>query len=200
MLRNAGSITSAEYLFTVPFSGLKSSPASALCSGYIVPVYLSSFVVWFTTGIWHGANWNFLLWGIYFLVILVLEKLFLLKWLGRAPAVVGHLYTMVLVTVSFLLFSYTDLGAGWECMKALVGVGVAQGTTSAGLYQLLRLLPLLLVGAIGATPLPKRMMDRLTQKHPTMQFLYPVLCAGALVLCTAYMVDSTFSPFAYLNF
>ena len=162
--------------------------------------YLNLAAVWLLTGLWHGANWNFLLWGIYFLVILVLEKAFLLRLLERTPALLRHVYAMVLITVGFLIFSYTDLGAGMVCFRTMLGIGCQGFASATGLYQVLRLLPLLLVAAVGATPWPKRWLDGLTQRYPWTQALFPALCVGGLILCVGYLVDSTFSPFAYLNF
>jgi len=162
--------------------------------------YLNLAVVWFLTGFWHGANWNFIIWGIYFLVILIIEKAFLLKVLKRLPSVFAHLYTMVLVTVSFLIFSYTDLSAGMDCFRALFGIGCGGISSAVATYQLVRLLPLLFIAAIGATPLPRMLLDRFVKKHPWTEAVFPILCGGILMLCVAYLVDSTFSPFAYLNF
>ncbi len=162
--------------------------------------YLNLAVVWFLTGFWHGANWNFILWGVYFCVILILEKAFLLRLLARIPAIFQHLYTMLLVTLGFLIFSYTDLGAGWACFCALFGVGAAGFTSATVTYQLLRMLPLILLAAVGATPLPKRLWEWLRAKSERTAILVPILSAAALLLCTAYLVDSTFSPFAYTQF
>ena len=162
--------------------------------------YLNLFVVWFLTGFWHGANWNFVLWGLYFCVILIAEKAFLLKLLERAPSFVRHIYTMLLVTVGFLIFSFTDAAAGLSCLGSMLGIGVVGISLPSVSYQLVRTFPLLLIAAIGATPLPRRTWERLTQRDPRLRALVPILCAAALLLCTAYMVDSTFSPFAYTQF
>ena len=163
-------------------------------------MYFNLAVVWLLTGFWHGANWNFILWGAYFCVILIAEKAFLLKALEKIPAVFRHLYAMLLVTVGFLIFSYTDAAAGWACFCALFGVGAVGFTTSVATYQFLRLLPLILVAAIGATPLPRKLMQKLTERYRPCEILVSVLAIGALILCTAYLVDSTFSPFAYTQF
>ncbi len=162
--------------------------------------YRNMAVVWLLTGFWHGANWNFVLWGIYYLVILVVEKAFLLKALERTPAFFRHLYTMVIVTVGFLIFSFVDVGEGWRCFTALFGIGVTGFSSSVVWYQLLRTLPLLLIAAVGATPLPRKCFERLTGRFEKAKLLIPVLCLLSLILCTAYMVDSTFSPFAYTQF
>ncbi len=162
--------------------------------------YLNLAVVWFLTGFWHGANWNFILWGVYYCVILIAEKAFLLRLLERLPAFFRHVYTMLLVTVGFLIFSFTDLSAGISCLGALFGIGVTGFASRVTLYQFLRLVPLLLIASVGATPLPKRLWDKLQARFPRMAVLVPILAAACILLCTAYLVDSTFSPFAYTQF
>ena len=161
---------------------------------------LNLFIVWLLTGFWHGANWNFVIWGLYFFVILVAEKLFLLGWLDRAPAALRHVYTMLLVTVGFLIFSFTDARQGITCLGALLGVGCVGFTTPVVTYQTLRLLPLILFASLGATPLPRRLWNALMKRHEKLSWIVPVLCMALLMLCTAYLVDSTFSPFAYTQF
>lgn len=162
--------------------------------------YRNMAMVWLLTGFWHGASWNFVLWGVYYCVLLIAEKAFLLKALERLPAVIGHVYTLFVVTVGFLIFSFVDLREGWACFSALFGFGVTGFASQVVWYQILHLLPLLLIAAVGATPLPKRCFEVLQKKAPRTRILVPVLCAAALILCTAYLVDSTFSPFAYTQF
>ncbi len=162
--------------------------------------YRNLAIVWLLTGFWHGANWNFLLWGLYFCVILIAERAFLLKLLERLPSFLRHFYAMLLVVIGFLIFSFTDLRAGADCFRFLFGVGCVGWTSPVATYQFLRLLPLLALSFVGATPYPKRLLERMTVKKEETEWLFPILCLCAAVLCVAYMVDSTFSPFAYLNF
>ncbi len=161
---------------------------------------LNLFIVWLLTGLWHGASWNFVIWGLYFFVILVAEKLFLLKALDRTPAALRHIYTMLLVTVGFLIFSFTDAGQGITCLGAMLGVGCAGFTTPVVTYQCLRLLPLVLLASVGATPLPRLLWKSLMKRHERLLWIVPILCVALILLCTAYLVDSTFSPFAYTQF
>lgn len=118
---------------------------------------LNMAAVWLLTGIWHGTGWNFLLWGAFFWVILCCEHLFLRRLLDRLPALPAHLYTVFLVLVSFLIFSFGDLHAGWACFRALFGAGTVGAATPVVLWQFWRLLPLLLLAAVGSTPLPRRL-------------------------------------------
>ena len=115
-------------------------------------------IVWLLTGFWHGASWNFVLWGVYFGILLVLEKLFLLRWLKRLPAVLRHIYALVLVTISWTLFAFTDIGAGFAWLKAMFF-----GTLfdSGSLYLLLTYGPMLAICALAATPLGKRFYEKL---------------------------------------
>ncbi len=179
-----------EYVY-IPLGGNRCSPWKR---------YRNMAAVWLLTGLWHGANWNFVLWGIYYLIILILEKTFLLSLLEKAPSLLRHCYTMLIVTVGFLIFSFTDMSAGWDCIKALVGVGVGGFANASVWYRILRLLPLILIAALGATPAVKLAFEKITLRYPKAKILIPVLSLLSLILCTAYMVDSTFSPFAYTQF
>ncbi len=154
-------------------------------------------IVWALTGFWHGANWNFLFWGLYFCVILICEHLFLRRILERAPNALRHAYTLVLVTVSFLIFSFTDASEGWACFRNLFGFGTVGFASEVVLYELLRLLPLLFLACVGATPYPSRQFERLRER---MRGAEPIWASFLLFFCTAYLVDSSFTPFAYLNF
>ena len=162
--------------------------------------YRNIAVVWLLTGFWHGASWNFLLWGAYFAVLLIVEKLFLYKWLQKAPAVLAHIYTMFFVCISWLIFYFTDLGEGLTCLKAMFGVGVSSFATPTVVYDLLRYLPLLAVCVLAATPLPKRIFDALKHRFVTMRYAQVLLLAGAFLVITGYLVDSPFSPFLYYRF
>ncbi len=157
--------------------------------------YFNLGVVWLLTGFWHGADWNFLLWGAYFAVLLILEKAFLLRLLERSPAPLRHFYTMTLVVFGFLIFSTPDLSRAGATFLAMLGIGAPLDNASAA-YETVRLLPLLLLSAVGATPLPRRLWEKLRVRA----VLVPLLSASLLLLCTAYLVDSSFSPFAYTQF
>ena len=162
--------------------------------------YRNLAIVWLLTGFWHGADWNFVLWGVYFAVILILERAFLLKILENAPRVIGHIYSLFLIGVGFLIFSHSDLGAAFSTFLALFGVWADGIWTSTALYTVIRLLPLILISAIGVTPFPKRMWERLQMRHPRWQTATVIGCILLFLVCVAYLVDSTFSPFEYTQF
>ena len=162
--------------------------------------YRNLAIVWLLTGFWHGADWNFVLWGVYFAVILILERVFLLKILEKSLRVIAHLYSLFLIGVGFLIFSHNDLGAALSIFLALFGAGTKGIATPTALYTLIRLLPLIFVSAIGATPLPKRIWERVQIRHPRWQTATVIFTVVLFVVCIAYLVDSTFSPFEYTQF
>jgi alginate O-acetyltransferase complex protein AlgI len=159
---------------------------------------LNLLIVWGLTGLWHGASWNFLLWGLYFGVLLMVEKLFLKKWLDRAPAWVGHLYTLILVVISWAIFAIEDFGQLGPYLAAMLGFaggGLADGTF---LYYLRDFGPTLVILAVASTPLCARLWHRLPDK--VWKILLPVLLLAGLVLSTAYLVDASYNPFLYFRF
>ena len=156
-------------------------------------------IVWLLTGFWHGASWNFVLWGVYFGVLLVLEKLILLRWLKRLPAVLRHIYALVLVTISWTLFAFTEIskGAAW-CKAMLSGVLF----DSSSLYLLLTYGPMLAICALAATPLGKRFYKKLGTRLGQ-RALTVVDCGGlacVLVMAAAYLVSGSYNPFLYFRF
>ena len=156
------------------------------------------FVVWAATGIWHGANWTFLLWGLYFFVLLILEKFVLLKPLERAPAVVGHVYTMLLVMVSWAIFAIEDLGHLGGYLRVMFGLGGVPLADGAFGYYLTSYLPVLCLAAAASTPLGRAAYRSMGAK---LQYAAcTVLVAAGLLIGTAYLVASTYNPFLYFNF
>ncbi len=162
--------------------------------------YRNLAVVWLLTGFWHGAGWSFLLWGAYYAVLLIVEKAFLLRLLERMPSLFRRGYTLFVVLVGFLIFSSSAPSDAFQTIGTLFGVGTVSATIPVVSYQLRRILPLLLLSVLGATPLPRTILRRILKKAPRAEALYPILTVLSLLLCVAYLVDSTFSPFAYLQF
>ena len=155
-------------------------------------------VVWAATGIWHGASWNYLLWGLYFFVLLMIEKFFLLNLLKKAPALVGHVYTLFFVLVSWAIFgleNFTQLTAYLKVMFGLGGVPLINGELG---YYLSSYLPILCVAALASTPLGVSLYRRGSVR--VQQVACTVLVVAGLVVCTAYLVDGTYNPFLYFRF
>ena len=162
-------------------------------------------VVWLLTGIWHGASWNFVAWGLFFGVLLMVEKLFLLKWLERAPGIVGRIYTMLMVILSWALFAFDSLSAGFSFIGAMFGAHGAGLFDTRSLYLLVTNGLLLLIGAIGCTDWPKRLVAKLENGALAKHSAISTACAGVVllaisVLSVAYLVDASYNPFLYFRF
>ena len=159
-------------------------------------------VVWAATGLWHGAAWNFVAWGIFFAVLLVLEKLFLKKWLDRAPAR-GHIYVMLLVIISFVLFDATSLRGAGETIGAMFGAGGLPAVSFEALYNLRSYAVVLILGIIGSTPLPKLAVERIRKTSGGAVLINaaePVALVALLAVSTAFLIDGSFNPFLYFRF
>ena len=153
-------------------------------------------IVWLLTGIWHGAGWNFLLWGMYYGVWMLAERLFLGKLLERLPGSVRHVYTMAVVLIGWALFAVEDMGRLGGYMASLFGGGGLFSAVDG--YRLRTYLPTLAILAVGSTPLMKNLWDRLGERARSV--LTPLLVLGALILCTASLVDAGYNPFLYFRF
>ena len=152
--------------------------------------------VWMLTGLWHGAAWNFVLWGLFFGIALMAEK-----WLRpeKLPAAVRHGYVLLAVMLSFVLFNAESLSQAASDLGAMVGMAGLPGVTGHTLYCLRSFAVLFAVGILGATPVPLRLWRRLAATRLG-GFLQAVALAAVLLLCTAYLVDGSFSPFLYFRF
>ena len=164
--------------------------------------YFNLAVVWLLTGLWHGASWNFVLWGLFYLILLIAEKAFLLRLLerNRLTRVLGHIGALLLVGIGWMIFDHTDLGEAFRIIGGLIGIGTAGFAAATVSWQALRLLPLLAVSVAAATPYPTRLWNRLTGRRPALTVLEPVLLVAVLALSVACAVRSDYSPFLYFNF
>ena len=153
-------------------------------------------VVWALTGIWHGANWNFMFWGLYYAIFMLAERLFLGKWLLKLPSILQHIYAMFVVLMGWALFAIEDTGRLGEYLRACFGG--APLISGADLYHLRSYGLLLVILAVAATPLGKKLWNKLGEK--TRALLVPVLVLASLILCTASLVDASYNPFLYFRF
>ncbi len=156
------------------------------------------FVVWACTGIWHGASWNFLFWGLYFFVFLTLEKLVYGKSLAKLPGAVQHIYALVVVLFSWPIFAIEDASRLPEYLKAMVGFAAKGFAGPDALYYLRSFLPILVIACVAATPVGASLAKKLPKKAA--KAALPVVLLAGLVLCTAYLVDATYNPFLYFRF
>ncbi len=160
--------------------------------------FFNLFAVWFLTGFWHGADWNYILWGLYFWLFLVIEKSFLLRLLEKIP-LVGHFYSLMVVGFGWMLFFHPDLTQLASLSKHLIGIG-ASLCDDAVLYMLMRILPFALICALGCTPYPKRILAWLKNRFALVEYALPFATVALFLVCVAYMVDNSFSPFLYYIF
>lgn len=176
----------------------------------IVRWLVNILIVWLFTGLWHGAEWNFVLWGLSFAVLLVIEKIVkhTVKGTGCMAAVLGHLYMIAVIGMTFLLFHNTQLSGAVSDISGLWRVPVGAGILSDSNGYLLRnRMGILLIGLFGATPAPMRLWrlfcNVLSQRSSgvvLVRLLEGVGIFALLLLCTAYLIDGSFNPFLYFRF
>ena len=160
------------------------------------------FIVWGLTGFWHGASWNFIFWGLYFALLLTIEKLWLLKRLDKSR-LLSHVYTLLLVMISFIIFNETDMRRAFSVIGGLFGAGGIPLVSQEALYCLKSFGTVLLAGGIGAVPGVKCFAGWLRHKPVGRKLLAagePALLLALLLAVTAYLVDGSFNPFLYFRF
>lgn len=159
-------------------------------------------VVWFLTGFWHGASWNFILWGLYFVVFLLLEKFFIMPYLQKVKFI-NHLYVLFFVMISFILFDSSTVQEALKNISGLFGIGVKNMVTPESLYYLKSYFVIFLIAAVGAIGLPKKIIGKLQKKmwgYHVLSVLNPVTTIVLLLVVTAFLVDGSFNPFLYFRF
>ena len=160
-------------------------------------------IVWILTGIWHGASYNYVLWGVYFGLLLILEKMFLKKWLDRIPAVFSHLYSIFFILMGWLIFSFEALGEGMAYGKVMFGMAEVAFANDMVLYLIRNYGLLLIVCLIGCTPLIKKWAKVCleSKKHQGLVTVaVNVVMILLFVIITAYLVDASYNPFLYFRF
>ena len=160
-------------------------------------------IVWILTGIWHGASYNYVLWGVYFGLLLILEKMFLKKWLDRIPAVFSHLYSIFFILMGWLIFSFEALGEGMAYGKVMFGMAEVAFANDMVLYLIRNYGVLLIVCLIGCTPLVKKWAKVCleSKKHQGLVTVaVNVVMILLFVIITAYLVDASYNPFLYFRF
>ena len=155
-------------------------------------------VVWAATGFWHGASWNYVIWGLYFFVLLVAEKLWLGRLIQKLPALLQHLYALFFILVSWAIFAIEDFTQLQGYLAVMFGLGGAPLTNGDFVYYLRSYLPILCVAAVASVPLGVRLFQKLPQRAAQVSGV--VLILAGLVVCTAYLVDGTYNPFLYFRF
>ena len=164
--------------------------------------FFNIFVVWMATGLWHGAAWNFVLWGLMFAVLLVIEKLWLLEPLKKLK-VLNHVYVLLLVMISFVIFDASSVKEAFSCITAMFGGQHIPLVTFESVYYLRSYLIIIVIAIIGATPLPKKLAERAEKnKRTSLAFnvAEPIVLILLLTVCTAFLIDGSFNPFLYFRF
>lgn len=158
-------------------------------------------IVWALTGLWHGASWNFIIWGLYFGILLLIEKLFVKKYLEKIPGVFRCIYTLFIVLISFIIFSADSMNGALLTINNLfrAEMFIDEGV----IYYLKSYLPLLIVSLFGVTPLIKNIYIKIGKNKNVskiLNILEPVFLLLLLVIVTAYLIDSSYNPFLYFRF
>ena len=174
--------------------------------GNRVPVgrwIFNTLVVWFATGFWHGADWTFILWGLYFALFLVLEKFFLNKFFAKLPKIFSHIYVVVLILISFVLFSGNGVSGSISDIGSMFGAGGLPFWSTETGYYLGGYAVVLIAALVGATPVVKNSVLKI-KENKTGRFIIniiePFFVVAMLLIVTAYFVDGSFSPFLYFRF
>jgi len=161
----------------------------------------NTLVVWMLTGLWHGASWNFVLWGLLYAVFLMIEKW--VPFLKKMPDVFCRAYVLLIVMLGFVLFNATDIAQAGSDIACLFGFGGLPLVSPATLYYLRSYALLFILGFVGATPLVRDAVNRLASGNTSgkvVSILEPVVLILLLLVCTGYLVDGSFSPFLYFRF
>ena len=181
-----------EYVY-IPLGGNRKGPLRQV---------VNILVVWMLTGIWHGAGWNFLAWGLYFGLLLILEKFVWLRRLERLPSWMGHLYALALVYVGWVLFAFDSLSLGQAYLASMFGRSGEPLFDRQTLYLAYNYGVVLLAGILGAGTWPVRLAGRIRERisRPCWIVLENLSLLLLLVLCVAYLVDAGYNPFLYFRF
>lgn len=181
-----------DYIY-FPMGGSRVKPARHI---------LNLITVWFVTGMWHGAEYNFILWGLYYCVLLILEKFFYGKYLERSK-ILSHVYFAIITVCGFMLFHTEDLSLLPARLGELIGMGTTGFTDTVSTFNVTSYLPTVIIAIIGATPLVKKLGEylRVRAKLANAALIGTQICAYAmLVLSTAYLIDGSYNPFLYFRF
>lgn len=160
-------------------------------------------IVWALTGLWHGASWNFVLWGSLFGVILILEKFVFNKLLEKSPNIIKRIYTLFIVMISFVIFQSTDMSQIGVIIKGLFGLNNEALINTTTLYYLKGYAVIIILGIIGSTPLLRNWVNKLSSNskwNKIINILQPIYMILLLGIVTIFLVDNSYNPFLYFRF
>ncbi len=184
-----------DYVY-IPLGGSRNGKAKT---------YRNLFIVWLLTGFWHGASWNFIIWGLYYFVLLVIEKLLLMKWLEKAPKFISHFYSLFFINFGWVIFAYDNFGELKKAVKNMFGLGGLSFTNGYTAYILLSYGMFLIIAFIAATPYPKELASKLIKKLDGKKevisgIVEAVFLLSVMLLSTAFLASEAFNPFLYFRF
>lgn len=163
----------------------------------IVRQVFNLLLVWFLTGLWHGAGWNFICWGLYYFLFLFLEKTVLLRKMEKVPHFFLHVYTMLVVVMGWVIFSEESIAGIGKWVKAMFGIGVPF-INEIAVYEWSSYLILLVILAVGATSIPKRIAQKVTKKAGS--WLLAIYTLILLSICISFLISGSYNPFLYFRF
>lgn len=156
-------------------------------------------IVWLLTGLWHGAEWNFIIWGLYFGVLLIIEKVFLEKYLNNIPSIFTRIYTLLIVMISFIIFNGEGTEQILQNLGGLIGINGIPLVSAESIYYFKSYFIIILIAIIGATPMPKNIAN--SDKFQKLEnILEPIYLLIIFIICTSYIIDGSFNPFLYFRF
>ena len=165
--------------------------------------FFNTLVVWFLTGFWHGADWTFIVWGLFFALFLLLEKFFLSKFFAKIPRVFSHIYVLIAILISFVIFSADGMSGAINDIGSMFGAGGLPLWSGETGYYLTSYIFVFAAAIIGSTPLLKNLVLKIKSKkagNTVMSILEPIFVVVMLLIVTSYFVDGSFSPFLYFRF
>ena len=160
-------------------------------------------IVWSLTGLWHGDSWNFILWGLYFAILLIIENLFLQNILSKLPALIQHIYAKFFIIISFVIFNNENIKDLWSSLYNMFNFRELDLYNDFSTYYLKSYTVLLIVSVIGATPILKNIIQKINKNvtgQKVISTINPILNIVLLVVVTAYLIDGSFNPFLYFRF
>ena len=167
----------------------------------LLKLFRNITIVWFLTGFWHGASWNFILWGIYFGVIIMLEKGFLLKVLSKVHPIIRHIYALFFILIGWVLFSFENIFRGLEYLKIMLGFERLPLYDQRFLYYFTSYGIVLILLILCSTPILKMVLDLLKKKSERLEgVVFQLSLLLIMIFSIAYLVDSTYNPFLYFRF
>lgn len=179
-----------DYLY-IPLGGNRCSTAK---------IYRNLIIVWLVTGIWHGASWNFIIWGMYFGLFIILERLFLQKLLDKLPKIIQHIYLMIIVIIGWVIFSQPNLTSAIEYLKIMLGIGDYPLINGYAIFYIKQYGIITFVAILASIPILKYVRNKSTIINNLIKVSKPIIVISSFILVIIYLINSTFNPFIYFDF